>query len=320
MDKGNNKKFKWQAFISVLATVFFALMAFTGIILFLTPPGRVANWTGWTLIALTKHQWGGLHIWFGLLFIITSAFHLYFNWKPLVSYFKDKVSRSFAMRAEWIVALIIPAIVFVGTLAEIKPFSSLLALNEAIKHSWETPNKRAPIPHAESLSLASVSEYIQDVNLETMVANLKAKGIEVSLDDVGVVFGDLAEASGMTPNQLFEIAVGQSGYYSSSVAFCSSEQDAGRAGSGAGGESQSGGQKSKADSHSKGGGSGSGFGRMTLRQFCAQLDLEINASVKMLNNLGFVATPDMTVRAIADSAGAHPSEVRLALDPEGHDH
>ena len=317
MDKGNNNKFKWRAFTSVLATIFFALMAFTGIILFLTPPGRVANWTGWTLIALTKHQWGGLHIWFGLLFIITSAFHLYFNWKPLVSYFKDKVSQSFAMRAEWIIALIIPAIVFVGTLAEIKPFSSLLALNETIKHSWEAPNKRAPVPHAESLSLASVSEYIQDVNLETMVANLKAKGIEVSSDDVDVVFGDLAETSGMTPNQLFEIAVGQSGYYSSSVAFCASEQGAG---SRTGERSQGDGQKSEADSHSQGGGSGSGFGRMTLRQFCAQLELETNAAIKTLNNLGFTATPDMTIRAIADSAGAHPSEVRTALDPEGHDH
>lgn len=315
MNKEKNKKFKWRAFTSVLATVFFILMAFTGIILFVTPPGRVANWTGWRLIALTKHQWGGLHIWFGLMFIITSVFHLYFNWKPLVSYFKDKVSRSFAMRAEWIIALIIPAIVFVGTLAEIKPFSSLLTLNEAIKHSWETPNKRAPIPHAESLSLASVSEYIQDVNLETMVANLKAKGIEVSLDDVDVVFGDLAETSGITPNQLFEIAVGQSGYYSSSVAFCASEQ---AAGSGAGGGSRGDGLRSGAGN--QGGGSGSGFGRMTLKQFCAQLELETNAAIKTLNNLGFVATPDMTVRAIADSAGAYPSEVRIALDPEGHDH
>ena len=313
MDKKKNGKFKWRAFTSVLVTVFFVLMIFTGIILFVTPPGRVANWTGWRLIALTKHQWGGLHIWFGLMFIIASAFHLYFNWKTLVSYFKDKVSQSFAMRAEWIIALIIPAIVFVGTLAEIKPFSSLLALNEAIKHSWETPNKRAPIPHAESLSLAGVSEYIQDVNLETMVANLKAKGIEVSLDDVDVVFGDLAEASGMTPNQLFEIAVGQSGYYSSSVAFCASEQDAGRAGSRAGERSQGDGLRSGADN--QGSGSGSGFGQMTLKQFCVQLKLETNAAIKTLNGLGFVATPDMTVRAIADSAGAHPSEVRLALDP-----
>jgi len=313
MDKEKNKKFKWQAFTSVLVTVFFVLMIFTGIILFLTPPGRVANWTGWRLIALTKHQWGGLHIWFGLMFIIASAFHLYFNWKTLVSYFKDKVSQSFAMRAEWIIALIIPAIVFVGTLAEIKPFSSLLALNEAIKHSWETPSQRAPVPHAESLRLASVSDYIQDVNLETMVANLKAKGIEVSLEDADVVFGDLAEASGMTPSQLFEIAVGQSGYYSS-VASCSNEQ---RAGSGAEG-SRGDGQKSGAAN--QGGGSGSGFGRMTLKQFCAQLELDTNAAIKTLNDLGFVATPDMTIRAIADSAGAHPSEVRTALDPEGHDH
>ena len=146
MDKEKNKKFKWRAFISVLTTVFFVLMVFTGLILFVTPPGRVANWTGWRLIALTKHQWGGLHIWFGLMFVIASAFHLYFNWKTLVSYFKDKASHAFAMRAEWTTALIISAIVFIGTLAEIKPFSSLLALNETIKHSWETPNKRPQFP------------------------------------------------------------------------------------------------------------------------------------------------------------------------------
>ena len=328
MDQEKNKKFKWRAFISVLSAASFILIAFTGVILFVTPPGRVANWTGWRLIGLTKHQWGGLHIWFGLVFIIAAAFHLYFNWKPLVNYFKDKVSRTFAMRAEWALVLAIAVIVLVGTLAEITPFSSLLAWNEAIKHSWESPSQRAPIPHAESLSLTGISSYIEGGDIEAMIANLNAKGVEVTMDEVDVVFGELAEASDMTPIELFEIAVGQGSYYSS-FSQCSDTQSEGRAGRGAGGSQgdaqrgeggeaggQAGGQGG-AGGHS--GGSGSGFGRMTLKQFCAQLELETNASIKTLNNLGFIASSDMTIRAIADSAGAHPSEVRTVLDPEGHD-
>ena len=237
------------------------------------------------------------------------------------------------MRAEWALVLAISVIVLVGTLAEITPFSSLLAWNEAIKHSWESPSQRAPIPHAESLSLAGISSYIEGGDIEAMIANLKAKGVEVTMDEVDVVFGELAEASDMTPIELFEIAVGQGSYYSS-FSQCSDTQSEGRAGRGAGGSQgdaqrgeagghQAAGGQGGAGGHSGGsgsGGSGSGFGRMTLKQFCAQLELETNASIKTLNNLGFIASSDMTIRAIADSAGAHPSEVRTALDPEGHDH
>lgn len=297
MDNDKNKIFKWRAFTSVLTALSFIAMIFTGIILFVTPPGRFANWTGWTLIALTKHQWGGLHICFGLIFAIASAFHVYFNWKPLVSYFKNKASRAFAWRADWALALVIFVVVFVGTLGDIAPFSTVLAWNESIKHGWETPSQRAPIPHAESLTLAGVANYIHDVNLTDVVANLNAEGIEVALDDVDVVFGELAEAYNMTPIQLFEIAVGNSGYagYGYQCADVPS-------GSGARGRN--------------GGGAGSGFGRLTLKQYCDQMGLDTIASVEMLKKAGFEATPEMTIRAITETAGVHPGAIRIALQPQ----
>lgn len=308
MGKKTNKEFSWRAFASVLAAVSFIAMTFTGVILFVVPPGRVANWTGWTLMGLSKHQWIGLHVWFSNLFVVASILHVYLNWKPLVNYFKDKASKAFALRGEWAAAVVVSAAVFAFTLAEVAPFSSLLDWNERIKHSWETPSERAPIPHAELLTLSELAKQAPDVDLDTMLSNLKAKGIEV--DSPNVVLGDLAEAWKMTPMQLYDLALGRGG------------GGRGRGGPGGGrrgqgdGAGQYEGVGASADGdHVRGGAGGPGFGRLTLKQYCDQMGLDANACVERLKKAGFEAAPGMTMRAIADTAGVHPSEVRNFLEP-----
>jgi len=278
--------FNWRSYISVLTAVSFIGMVFTGVVLFFVPPGRVANWTGWTMLALTKQQWIGLHDWFSIIFVIASIFHLYLNWKPFVGYFKSKVTRAFGLRAEWALATVTCIAVFVFTLIGVKPFSSLLAWGEDIKHRWDSPRQRAPIPHAELLSLTELAEKTSDVDLETMLSNLKNKGIEVESPDV--VLGELAEAYNATPAKLYEIALDQA---TTSM--------------GRGGHSQSGG--------GHGAEPGRGFGRMTLRQYCEQMDLDLDSAVKRLKDAGFNVSADLTIRDIADSTGTHPSEIRTIL-------
>jgi len=302
MGKKMKKEFSWRAFASVLTTVSFVAMTFTGVILFVVPPGRVANWTGWTLMALTKHQWVALHVWFSNIFVVASILHVYFNWKPLVNYFKDKVNKGFALRGEWAAAVVVSAVVFAFTLAEVAPFSSLMEWNEEIKHSWEAPSERAPIPHAELLTLAELAEQAPDVDLDTMLANLKAKGIEV--DSPNVVLGEVAEGLKMTPMQLYDLALGR---------------PSGGRGRGGGRGGQGGGAGQFDDPHvgvdANHVPSGRGFGRLTLKQHCDQMGLDANACVERLKKAGFEAAPGMTMRAIADAAGVHPSEVRDFLEP-----
>jgi len=50
------RRFSWRSFVWVLTVASFVGMVFTGIVPFIVPAGRVANWTGWTLLALTKHK------------------------------------------------------------------------------------------------------------------------------------------------------------------------------------------------------------------------------------------------------------------------
>jgi len=287
MSKDTTKQFSWRAFFSVLTALSFIGMVFTGVILFVVPPGRIANWTGWTLLGLTKHQWIGLHDWFSIIFVVASVFHVYLNWKLFVSYFKSKVSKAFALRIEWALALVICGIVFLGTLGDITPFSSLLAWNESIKHSWDSPQRRAPIPHAELLTLIELAEQVRDVDLETMLTNLKAGGIEVESADV--VLGELAEDYNITPARLYDIALGQA-----------------VRGRGHGGPEQG-------ERHGQGG-PGRGIGQMTLKEYCSQMGFDVNTSVKKLQDAGFKASPDMTIRVIADTAGIHPSEIRTLLE------
>ncbi|MFX0200955.1 MAG: DUF4405 domain-containing protein [Candidatus Hodarchaeota archaeon] len=310
MEKNSKMQFNWRAFFSVLSALSFIGMVFTGVILFVVPPGRIANWTGWTIIGLTKHQWIGLHDWFSIIFIFASVFHIYLNWKALVSYFKNKMSKAFALRIEWALALVICCIVFLGTLVEIKPFSSLMVWNENIKHRWDSPQRQAPIPHAELLSLAELAEQVRDVSLETILSNLKLRGIEVESPDV--VLGELAEAHNMTPAQLYDIALGQAG----------PGQRGGRHGEGGRGFGGPGGRTeenadTQADSGTEHvrGGVIRGIGQMTLKSYCEQTGLDLNEAVKKLQNAGLKAGPEMTIRSIADTAGVHPSEIRNLLEP-----
>lgn len=282
--------FNWRSYISVLTALSFIGMVFTGVVLFFVPPGRIANWSGWTMFALSKQQWIGLHDWFSIIFVIASVFHLYLNWKPFIGYFKSKVTKAFGLRAEWTLAVITCIAVFICTLVGVKPFSSLMELGESIKRNWDNPRLSAPIPHAELLSLIELAEKTPDVDLETILSNLKAKGIEVKSPDI--VLGDLAEANNMTPAGLYEIALGQ-------------------AASGVGG----GGRRGQTEG-GRGGGPGRGFGRMTLNQYCEQMDLNLDVAIKKLEQAGVTISAETTIRDIADSMDARPSEILDILQPQ----
>ncbi|TKJ36184.1 MAG: hypothetical protein CEE38_12200 [Planctomycetes bacterium B3_Pla] len=134
MSNGNEKKFSNRAFVSVLTGFSFVVMALTGLVLFFAPSCRIARDTSWIVWGHNKDQWTGVHVWFSIAFVVASVFHLYLNWAALTNYFKTKLKRGFAFRAEWISALVICGILYAGTVGEVAPFSSLMVWKETFKH------------------------------------------------------------------------------------------------------------------------------------------------------------------------------------------
>ena len=271
-------RFRFRAFVSVLTTFSFFVLAITGVVLYITPPGRIANWTHWTFWGLSKHQWIALHICFCTLFLITSILHIWLNFKPLMSYFVSKTKAASALRLEWVLAFAICGIVCIGALRPFVPFSSLLNLNERIKFSWEKPKQQAPVPHAELLTIEELAKKT-DLEADMIIQNLKAGGIEAVPSDI---FGDIAEQQNLSPNELFMVATGTQTVPS--------------------GRQHGGGQ------------GGGGFGQKTLKQACEEMGIEPEKAILALKAAGIEATTGMRTREIADQNNMHPSQIRQILE------
>jgi hypothetical protein len=264
--------FQWRALTSVLMTLGFAMLALSGVMLFLSPPGRVANWTNWTLLGLRKSEWGGIHIWFGTLFLVMTALHVYFNWRPLVSYFKSRMTRRVGFRREWAYAAVVTVVVFGGTKAGIPPFSTLLAWNEEVKESWEVAEQRAPIPHAELLSLAALAEK-GGVALSEAQRRLADRGIPDAAGDR--IVQAIADDAKLPAREIYEIIT--------------------RA-------------DSSASRHGEGK-AGGGLGWKTLAQFCTEEGLTLATVRARLEAKGITFTETMTLRDIAKANGQVPYEL-----------
>ena len=119
--------------VSLFAALSFIIMALTSFILYIVPQGRIAYWANWHLLGLTKEQWGNIHINTGILFLIALGFHIYYNWKLIISYLKDKAKNLKVFTKELNIALLLTLLVILGTHFGIPPFSSILAISENIK-------------------------------------------------------------------------------------------------------------------------------------------------------------------------------------------
>jgi len=276
MSEKKNNRFKLRNFVSVLLTFSFAVLVFTGAILFITPPGRIAHWTGWKILGLGKEQWGAIHICFSVCVVIVSVIHICLNIRPLINYFKNRLTNKFTIRPEWAAAALICLAIFVGTVISAPPFSSIMNINDMFKFSWSDPAKEAPIPHAEMLTLAELAEKA-DLELEEIIANLKAAKIEPAKSET--VIKQLAKKHNLTPVEVYDIA--------------------------AGGKSM----PENSSSQSSCGGQKKGLGKKTLKQFCDEEDIEIQSAIEILEASQITASSDETLRQIADRATISPGQI-----------
>ncbi len=264
---------QWRALTSVLMGLAFLLLTTSGAMLFLSPPGRVANWTNWTILGLRKAEWIGLHIWFSVIFLVGAAGHLLYNFRPLFSYFKDRLTRRVAVRREWLVAAVLCVGIAVGTLAKVPPFATVLAWNEDLKESWDRPAERAPIPHAELLTLAALAEK-GGVDLASASARLTANGIAGFTGQT--VVQQIAGSANLSAQKIYDLILT--------------------------------GPKEAAGFHVEGQ-VGGGPGWKTLAQLCTEEEIDVASAISRLAAQNIPASDKLTLREIAMGANRKPYEL-----------
>ena len=170
-------KFRTRGFVSLLLALSFLVAVVSGSVLFITPRGRVANWTGWTVAGLTKHEWAALHINACLLMLLGTVVHLVLNWRVFWSYIQKR-SVGFHLKWEMAASILITAAVVAGTVYEVPPLTATASLNEWMKDYWEGTSAAAPAPHAEEFTLTSLARTT-GVTAADLVTALKEDGIAV---------------------------------------------------------------------------------------------------------------------------------------------
>ena len=54
--KPRERRFNWRGFASLATGFAFLIMIVSGVVLYVAPRGRVANWTDWTVMGLGKEE------------------------------------------------------------------------------------------------------------------------------------------------------------------------------------------------------------------------------------------------------------------------
>ena len=149
---------------------------------------------------LTKTDWGNIHINLGLLFLLSILLHIYYNWKPIVSYLKNKAKQVRVFTKEFTLAFIITIVVAVGTFFLAPPFHWVMEFNDFLKDSAALKYGEPPYGHAELSSLKTFSAKM-GLDLPQATEHLKKAGIE--FDGPGQSIQEIARFNRMSPKQLY---------------------------------------------------------------------------------------------------------------------
>jgi hypothetical protein len=198
-----NRPYINRILISLITALSFAAMSLSGIAAFIVPQGRVAFWTNWTFLGLSKTQWGNIHITTSVLFLIAGIWHTCYNWTPLMQYLRGIPGRMTASWRDLAIASLITLFFTIGAVTKTPPLNYILNLNSWIKDSWvKSPGDDPPFGHAELLSLKGFCKKMY-IDPGEALRELRQSGLNVADDNATVE--RIARDNGTTPARVYQV-------------------------------------------------------------------------------------------------------------------
>lgn len=288
----NNNKIHKRGLTSFFTLFGFLIMSVTGLVLYIVPAGRIAYWITWEMISLTKTDWGNIHILSSILFIIAGGFHTYYNWKPLMSYFKHKARKGVKLGRELIISSVLSVWIIVGALWPHPPLSYLLDFNEWIKDSWIIEDAyEPPFGHAELLSLKNFTKKM-NIDISKASEELKANGIV--FESVEEILEDIGKNNDISPMNIYLLIK----------------------------KFEPAPETEKLESYTPDEiivkFSGTGFGRKSLGSICESLGLDSSVADARLEAAGITANFENTMKTTADKYNTEAIDIMKVLLIEGY--
>jgi hypothetical protein len=267
-------KFNLRSFTSFTLVISTIIMSWSGFILYVAPPGRIANWGTWKLMLFTKAEWQALHTIFSYLFFILVIIHLFFvNWKTFLIYFKSKLKSGLNKKWELSSAIFISIIFFIGTLQSWTPFSPVMKFGEKMKESWEGDFHAPPVLHMELYTIEKLAIDLDSIAPTELIKALNENNIKVT--GIDQTLKEIAAENKVTPSSLYELLSSKYKKHSGPVA----------------GEVPQ------------------GIGKFTVGSTAKSSGKDLQVLIKILKNRGIEADEKTSLRSIADKLGLTPREV-----------
>ncbi len=252
-------------------------MSWSGFILYVAPPGRIANWGSWQLMLFTKSEWQALHTIFSYLFFILAIIHLFFvNWRTFITYIKSKIKSGLNKKWELIGSLILSGFIFIGTLRAWIPFGPVMTFGEKVKGNWEKTYSGAPVAHTEENTMEKIASSFKATN-EEVISTLATNNIKVRSMDL--TLKTVASENNTVPSKIYEIITSKYGGLANEV---SNEPPA-------------------------------GTGKLTLKQVAEKSGTEVSFLIGLLKKKGIDASEVTTLREIAEKLGTNPRDIYSML-------
>jgi hypothetical protein len=248
-------------------------MSWSGFILYVAPPGRIANWGTWKLMLFTKSEWQALHTIFSYLFFILVIVHLFFvNWKTFLTYFRSKLTAGLNRKWELVFALVLTLIIFAGTLRNWTPFGPVMTFGEKVKGSWDSKFAAPPILHMELYTIEKLALEFDNIEPGELLKTLNISNIIVNKTDL--TLKEIAAENKTTPAAIYEILSA----------------------------------KFKKHMGSTEGEVPQGVGKYTVKSTSERTGKDIKTLIQILRLKGIEANEETTLRSIADKLGITPRE------------
>ena len=275
-----------RSLTAFIVTWSFLVLTVTGLVLYIIPHGRVAYWIHWDLAGLEKDQWGGVHMIFGGMFIISGILHLYFNWKPFKKYFADRVRGHLQLKQEIVIATILTLVIFMLSVFNLPPASWVFDFNAKIKESWITsPELEPPFGHAEEVSVAVLSRKtgfdISSVMSALEKSQIKFENKQQSLESI-------ARQNNITPMQVYAIIQKTGKQQQSDISLLSAEEI----------------QAEYA---------GTGLGRKTILEITQAVGINPDMAVSRLNEANIKAGVGDKLKELAETHELTPLDLLLIM-------
>ena len=299
----STKALHGKGFASLLTTFSFIVMSLSGILLFIVPQGRIAEWTEWRMLGLAKSQWGDIHITTSLMFLIAGAYHIALNWRTLVNYFTSKREKGLMMQRELAISGVVTVFCIAGAVYQVPPLSYVLTLNNTIKQAWIVDkDHEPPMGHAELLTMPSFTKKLQ-MDMGQVTAVLQQNGITFNDTESLAV---IAKRHGTSPVKLYQMIKPLEGSTSGMVTAAAAPAEAVKASLQTAAPA---GQPVYTDELVDEKFEGRGMGRKTLAMLSEEIGFDLAKAKKKLAARNVSMKDDETLKDAANKAGTAPMEI-----------